>query len=126
MLETCKAVGMNYEALKFYCNEGLVPHVKRDQNNRRIFSDKDVAWIKSLACLKACGMSIRDMKAFLQLCLLGEGTIPERQTILARQRLKLLNQIEALRDSIAYIDKKQEFYSNVLQGNTQYISNLVP
>ncbi|MGN1174800.1 MAG: MerR family transcriptional regulator [Roseburia sp.] len=31
------------ETLKFYCNQGLVPNVKRDKNNRRIFSDKDIA-----------------------------------------------------------------------------------
>lgn len=27
MKETCKQVGMTYETLKFYCNEGLIPNV---------------------------------------------------------------------------------------------------
>lgn len=60
MKEVCRQTGMTYEALKFYCNEGLVPNVKRDANNHRIFDDRDVAWIKSLTCLKNCGMSIQD------------------------------------------------------------------
>ena len=30
MKQCCEATGMSYEALKFYCNEGLVPNVKRD------------------------------------------------------------------------------------------------
>lgn len=29
MKEACKLTDMTYENLKFYCNEGLVPNVKR-------------------------------------------------------------------------------------------------
>ena len=43
MKEVCRETGMTYEALKFYCNEGLVPNVKRDANNHRVFDDRDVA-----------------------------------------------------------------------------------
>ena len=38
MKETCTQVEMNYEVLKFYCREGLVPNVKRDQNNSFLLS----------------------------------------------------------------------------------------
>ena len=43
---------MTYQTLKFYCNEGLVPNVKRDKNNRRVFDERDVARISSLTRLK--------------------------------------------------------------------------
>lgn len=43
MKEACKETGLTYDALKFYCNEGLVPNVKRDKNNYRIFDDNDIA-----------------------------------------------------------------------------------
>ena len=52
MKETCEKVGMTYETLKYYCNEGLIPNVKRDKNNYRIFDDNNISWIKSLTCLK--------------------------------------------------------------------------
>ena len=48
MKEVCKETNMPYETLKFYCNVGLVPNVKRNRNNYRVFDDKDIAWIKSL------------------------------------------------------------------------------
>ena len=48
MKEACEKTGMSYENLKFYCNEGLVPNVKRDRNNYRVFSDNDIRWIQSL------------------------------------------------------------------------------
>ena len=52
MKETCQKTGLAYETLKFYCNQGLVPNVKRDSRNHRVFDDGDVAWINSLTCLK--------------------------------------------------------------------------
>ena len=86
MMQACRETNMTYQTLKFYCNQGLVPNVKRDKNNRRVFDDHDVAWIKSLSCLKKCGMSIEEMKAYLQMCLEGEKTIPQRKTMLAEER----------------------------------------
>ena len=58
MMQVCREVDMTYQTLKFYCNEGLIPNVKRDLNNRRVFDERDVRWIKDLVCLKRCGMSI--------------------------------------------------------------------
>lgn len=67
MKQACEKTNLTYDTLKFYCNEGLVPNVKRDKNNYRIFDDKDIAWINSLSCLKNCGMSITEMSECLAL-----------------------------------------------------------
>lgn len=125
MKDVCKQVNMPYETLKFYCNEGLVPNVKRDKNNYRIFDDNDVAWINSLACLKSCGMSIQEMKEYLALCLEGPSTIKERKVILEKKRESLTEKIAELQRSIDYIDWKQGFYDDILAGKTEYISNLI-
>ena len=125
MKEVCRETGMTYEALKFYCNEGLVPNVKRDINNHRVFDDRDVAWIKSLTCLKNCGMSIQEMKVYIELCLRGESSIPERKVILAQKREDLLKRMAELQASVDYIDWKQGFYDDVLSGKTKYYSNLI-
>ena len=126
MMQVCKEADMTYQALKFYCNEGLVPNVKRDKNNRRIFDEHDVAWIKSLTCLKNCGMSIQEMKEYLALCLQGKSTIESRKKILDAKRNELLNRIEELNTAISYIDEKQEFYDDVLSGKRKYCSYLIP
>ena len=103
MMQTCAKTNMTYQALKFYCNEGLVPNVKRDKNNRRVFDDRDVAWISSLICLKRCGMSIQEMKQYLALCLQGESTIPQRKVLLAQKQDALRASIQELQDSIAIL-----------------------
>ena len=125
MKEACRETGMNYEALKFYCNEGLVPNVKRDANNHRVFDDRDIAWIKSLTCLKSCGMSIQEMKAYIELCMRGKESIPDRKIILERKRAELFRRIADLQASVDYIDAKQRFYDDVLAGKVEYFSNLI-
>ena len=126
MMQACREADMTYQTLKFYCNEGLVPNVKRDVNNRRVFDERDVKWIKDLSCLKRCGMSIQEMREYLQLCLEGEGTIPERKRVLEKKQAALREQIKELQDSIDYIDYKQQFYDDVLSGRRKYVSNLIP
>lgn len=125
MKETCEKTGLAYETLKFYCNQGLVPNVKRDRNNHRIFDERDIAWIQSLNCLKNCGMSISEMRQYMDLCLQGEKTIPERKRILEIKRKELLKQMELIQESIDYIDWKQQYYDGVLSGKTAYTSNLI-
>lgn len=126
MKEACKLTDMTYETLKFYCNEGLVPNVKRDKRNYRIFDNHDIKWIQSLNCLKNCGMSIAEMKEYLALCLKGESSIPERKIILNHKKEALLQSINKLQQAVEYIDWKQNFYDEVLSGKTQYYSNLIP
>ena len=125
MMQVCRELNMTYQTLKFYCNEGLVPNVKRDKNNRRVFDEKDVKWIKDLICLKKCDMSIQEMKEYLKLCLEGESSIPKRQKMLAEKKSALLKSIEELNASVAYINWKQEFYREVLAGEREYVSNLI-
>lgn len=125
MMQVCREVNMTYQTLKFYCNEGLVPGVKRDNNNRRIFDEKDVKWIKDLTCLKKCDMSIQEMKEYLELCLQGESTIILRKEMLAKKQAALRIAIKELEESVAYIDWKQNFYDEVLSGKRKYVSNLI-
>lgn len=125
MKETCEKTGLTYDALKFYCNEGLIPNVKRNKSNYRVFNDNDINWIKSLSCLKNCGMSILEMKEYLALCLKGQSSIPERQKVLDIKLQELEEKKREIQDSINFVKWKQNFYKDVLSGKTKYFSYLI-
>lgn len=125
MMQVCRELDMTYQTLKFYCNEGLVPNVKRDANNRRVFDEHDVKWLKDLICLKKCDMSIQEMKEYLALCLQGEPTIPARKEMLTRKQEVLRQSIRQLEESVNYIDWKQNLYDEILSGKRSYESNLI-
>ena len=125
MKDVCAMTGLNYETLRFYCNEGLIPNVTRDKNNYRVFSERDVNWIRGLLCLKRCDMSIKDMKRYMELCLQGKNSIAERKELLTAQKEILLDHIKELQNSVEYIEKKQRYYDDVLGGVIPYSSNLI-
>ncbi len=125
MKDVCKLARIPYETLKFYCNRGLIPNVQRDKNNFRVFDQHDVEWIKSLVCLKKCGMSLQEMKTYLDYCLAGPVSIPQRKAMLAEKQQKLYEQLKELQESIAYIDWKQQFYDDVQSGKIEYKSHLI-
>lgn len=125
MKQVCEETNLTYQTLKYYCNEGLIPNVKRNSNNHRVFDDHDLKWIKDLICLKKCDMSIQEMKEYLELCLQGESTILQRKEMLTKKQAALRNSIKELEDSLAFIDWKQNFYDEVLSGKRPYISNLI-
>ena len=126
MKQACALTQLPYETLKFYCNQGLVPNVKRDALNRRVFDARDIAWINSLNCLRGCGLGIAEMRDYIALCLEGERTIPERKALLEAKRTELLARQRELQDALDYIDWKQHFYDDVLAGRQPYVSNLLP
>lgn len=123
MKETCQKTNLTYDTLKYYCNEGLIPNVKRDKNNYRIFTDNDITWINNLSCLKNCGMSILEMKEYLKLCTQGEKTINKRKQILDKKLKELTIKKQKIQKSIDYINWKQSYYDDILSGNTKYQSN---
>ena len=125
MKDICTEANMTYETLKFYCNQGLVPNVKRDKNNHRIFDEHDLAWIKSLTCLKKCRMSIAEMKEYLAMCLEGPASIPRRKKMLTAKQAELSAEIRILQEGMDYIDWKQHFYDDVTSGKIPYTSNLI-
>lgn len=104
MMQVCRELGMTYQTLKFYCNQGLVPNVKRDKNNRRVFDERD----------------------YLELCLQGPAGIPQRKEMLAEKRARLGEQMEQIQASMDCIDWEQGFYDDILAGRTEYYSNLTP
>ena len=125
MKEVCEQIGMNYETLKYYCKEGLVPHVKRDKNNYRTFDENNIAWLKGLQCLRKCGMSMKDMKKYMNYCLEGPSTIPQRKQMLKETKENLLKRLAEIHESIDYIDYKQDYYDQILSGEREYSSHLI-
>lgn len=125
--EVCLKLDIPYETLKFYCKEGLVPNVKRDKNNYRVFDEQNIAWIRGLQCLRKCGMSIKDMKDYMNLCLEGKSSVPQRKIMLENTRQNIEQRIAELQESLQYIDDKQAYYDDVLEGKielTSYITEL--
>lgn len=123
MKECCKLTGLSYDTLKYYCNQGLIPNVKRDaSSNYRVFDDDDINWIKSLICLKRCNLSLKEMKQYIDLCLLGISSVPQRKQMLLDHKVEIQQQIQTLQNTLDFIDTKTNLYDKFLSGEVAYYS----
>lgn len=126
MKEAAKLAGMSHDTLKFYCKEGLVPNVARDKNNYRVFSDDNIIWLRSLQCFRQSGMGVSELRHFMELCIEGKETLPERMRLLEAQKQQLAERIQSLNSNIDYINHKLERYQDLLDGKIEYVNKLAP
>lgn len=124
MKDVCDKTELSYETLRYYCNLGLVPNVKRDKNNYRLFDDRDLAWINGLQCLRKCGLSIKELQDYMELAKLGKSTILQRKEMLQTKLNNLIDMKADINLSIAYINDKNTYYDKVLSGEIPYSSNI--
>ena len=60
--KVAEIMNISEHTVRYYDNEGLIPFVSRTQSNIRLFSDNDLNWIKTVHCLRATDLSIKDIK----------------------------------------------------------------
>ena len=124
MKETCDITGLTYDALKLYCNKGLVQFHKRDKNNRRIFTYHNLGWLESLKTLKQCGMSIEEIQEYLRLCMQGKSTLLERKAMLEQKEEDVHKDIAKLKQTLDSIAWKKSLYDDFISGKREYYTNL--
>lgn len=81
--------------LRFYDKEGLLPFVERLPDGIRMFQDTDLEWLQIIGCMKKAGMSIRDIRQYIEQAQRGDDTIALRLVIFRRQREVLLGWLSA-------------------------------
>ena len=63
--EVAAETGLTVHALRFYERAGAIPTVARDESGRRRYTEVDLAWIEYATCLRALGMGIADIAAYV-------------------------------------------------------------
>lgn len=112
--EVAKLLNMTEHTVRFYTDKGLVPSVKRDKNNKRLFDNESINWLTGVKYLKESGMSIEAIKEYVNLCLKGESTIPQRYEIFLEQQEKARVQLEEARQRVQFMNQKVEHYNKIL------------
>lgn len=116
--EIAKKLNIPPSTLRYYDKEGLLPFVERSNGGIRMFSDKDFESLSVIECLKKTGMSIKDIRQFMEWCAQGDATIPERLSMFRRQREQVLTQITQLQETLEILDYKEWYYKTAQKAGT--------
>jgi MerR family transcriptional regulator, aldehyde-responsive regulator len=108
--EASERLGIPPHTIRFYERKGLLPFLQRDSNGNRMFEQKDLEWINLLMWFRATGMTVADLKQFVQLAVQGESTIPQRQALLERHKLELQKRQLELDKAFEAVNQKLSNY----------------
>jgi DNA-binding transcriptional MerR regulator len=104
--------------LRYYENEGLLPSIARSRNGIRRYTENDLEWIGLICCLKNTGMSIKQIKNFVELSLEGDETLKARCDMLREHKKSVEAQIHEMFKHLEKVTHKIEHFSRQYE---QYI-----
>lgn len=121
IIEVERKSGISSRKIRFWLDKGLFPHLYKDKNGVRYFSEKDIDWLCWVNLYRALGMSIKDIQHYKNLCDKGESTLEERLKIIQAQKAKNLAEIVNLQVAIAMLEYKEQLYIELTgKGKTKY------
>ena len=112
--EVAKLLSLSEHTIRFYSDKGLIPNVQRDANNIRNFDEMSLNWVLVVKYLKHSGMSLEDIKTYVDLCLEGDSTIQRRYAIINKQKEIAMAQLEEAKQRVAYMVQKSNYYQDII------------
>ena len=112
--------------LRYYDKEGLFPALQR-QSGIRKFGDAEIEALRVIECLKASGLEIREIRQFMNWCVEGPATYPQRKELFARRRAAVEQEMAQLQKTLDMLNYKCWYYDTAIaEGGEEGIRAMLP
>ncbi|CAK8053948.1 MerR family transcriptional regulator [Eupransor demetentiae] len=112
--------------VRYYDKMGLFPGLKRESGFRR-FSNVDVQALNLIDCLKKSGLSITDIKDFMDLTTKGPSTFEERRELFIEQEATVEKELAEIKKVQAMLQFKHWYYDEAIKlGNEEAVQAMIP
>lgn len=117
--ETVEKSGFSIDTLRYYEKVGLLRGVARTTGGQRAFSDKDLAWLDLLRCLRETGMPINQMLRYTELSQ-DDSTVAERLALLEEHAKSVEEMMRTLRGQQKYLKAKIAWYHSLPESGEEH------
>ena len=117
--EVADKMDISEHTLRFWAKSGFFPFLTRNNNNVRMFSENDLNWVRIVKCLRSVGTQTKDVKKYIDLCIIGDSTIKERYQIILDTKAKALEQMDELKKQLELLNYKENFYKNLIKNHLE-------
>lgn len=112
MKQVSQMTGLTAHTLRYYEKEGLLPDVHRTHSGIRRFSNEDLEGLGLICCLKSTGMSIKQIREFVELSLQGDCTLKRRCDMLIAHKREVEEQMLRMQKHIEKVSHKIAFFTS--------------
>ena len=124
--EVANTTGIAISTLRYYDREGMFPNIARSNGGIRVFSDIEIETLRIVECLKTSGLSIKDIKRFLDWCQEGDASLQKRRDMFHERLEAVKRQMEELQKTMDIIKYKCWYYDTALAAGTEEAGGLTP
>ena len=117
--EMAKILGVPASTLRYYDQEGLLPFVERSKGGVRMFTEADYSTLMVIGCPKKSGLSIKEIKAFIQMAEQGDSSLKERLALFRHRKEAVEKQMQELRETLSLLEYKCWYYETACQAGTE-------
>lgn len=116
--EAAALTGLPSSTLRYYESIGVIAPIGRGESSKhRIYTDEDLDMLTWVACLSATGMSVSDMRRYLENGSFGAAAAADQVELLRSQQQKLEREAELLAVRQRYVALKIEYWQAVAAGD---------
>ena len=123
--EVSKRTNLTQYTLRYYAKEGLLDFVERNSSGVRIFKESDIDFIYVIKCLKHSGLSIKELKSFVDWCMEGDPTLEKRLEMFKTRKEKLEEEIASLQHTLEVVNYKCWYYETAIAGGTAAVHDTI-
>jgi MerR family transcriptional regulator, copper efflux regulator len=110
--------GLSEPTLRYYEEVGLIGPVARDESSgHRRYREEDLDTLQALACLRAMGVGIEDMRTYQANRARGHAAAGEQRELLLRHAERIEAQIATLRTHLDYLRVKAALWDARERGD---------
>ncbi|SHK47980.1 transcriptional regulator, MerR family [Desulforamulus aeronauticus DSM 10349] len=124
--EVANITGITISTLRYYDREGMFPNMERSNGGIRMFSDTEIETLQIIECLKTSGLSIKDIKQFLNWCQEGDDSLQKRRDMFYERLEVVEKQMEELQKTMNTIKFKCWYYDTALAAGTEETPKNMP
>ena len=124
--QVAEMFGLPISTLRYYDKQGLFPNMERVSGIRK-FSEAEIEAPRVIECLKKAGMEIKDIRQFMDWCVKGPATYPQRKAMFEAQRVHMEAELEHMNQTLDMLKFKCWYYEQAIKdGSEDRLKSLIP
>ena len=119
--EMARFLNVSASTLRYYDKEGLFQELNKEPSNSgiRMFSDKDYEWLKIIECLKKSGLSIKEIRSYIDMTKRGDDSLEERLQLFEERKKDVERQMKELQETLDLLKYKCWYYEMAIQDQSE-------
>ncbi len=117
--DAAKIMNVPTSTIRYYDKEGLLPFMERMESGYRVFSEEDLAMLRTIDCLKKTGMPIKEIRQFIDWSQQGDASLAERYEMFLERKKVVEAQIADLQSTLEIVNFKCWYYKTALEAGSE-------